>query len=206
VSLTVSAKSAGNFEIHPEGVVAARCTRIIDLGTQSSEWQGKPKKTHKILVQWESESLMGEGEHAGKPFLISQRYTASLSDKAQLRKDMEAWRGRKFTPAELERFDLKNVLGKPCMINVVHNENGGKTYANIASIMPLPASMTAPKAVGDLVFFSFEAFDQRIFDGLSDGIKEVIQKAAEWQATQGASYAKEQGGQGSFSDDDEIPF
>lgn len=200
MSLTVSAKGGKQFAIHPAGVVAARATRIIDLGHQRTEYKGEVKDSHKILIQWESEQLMEDGEHAGKPFLISQRYTASLSEKAVLRKDLESWRGRKFTPAELERFDLKTVLGKPCMLNIVHNETGGKTYANISSIMPLPASMTAPKAVGDLIFFSFEDFDSATFAKLSENLQKTISEAKEFKSAQAAPVAA------GDIDDSDIPF
>jgi hypothetical protein len=187
MSLIVSAKGAGkDFAIHPAMVTAARCTRIIDLGTVDGEYKGKAKKIHKIMFAFESAELMPdtEGEYAGKPFLVIQRYTASLSEKGLLRPALESWRGRKFTPAELDAFDLKNVLGKACMLNVVHTDpdDKGKVYANLSAIMPLPKGMTAPEAVGDLVFFSCSDFDQAAFDKLSDGLKEQIKKSDEYKA------------------------
>src|SRR4051812_45284681 len=96
-SLIVSGNTGKDFTIHPAGVTAARCTRIIDLGTQDGEYKGKAKKIHKIMFAFESAVLMGddEGEYAGKPFLITTRYTASLGEKALMRKDLESWRGRK---------------------------------------------------------------------------------------------------------------
>lgn len=184
MSLIVSAKGGKDFAIHPAGATAARCTRIIDMGTVDGEYKGKAKKSHKILFAFESAELMPdtEGEYAGKPFLIMQRYTASLSEKGLLRPALESWRGRPFTAAELEAFDLRNVLGKPCMANVVHTTKDGKTYANLASIMPLPKGMVAPEAVGELVFFSFGDFRQADFDKLSDGLKEQIKKSDEYKA------------------------
>lgn len=186
MSLIVSAKGAGkDFAIHPAMVTAARCTRIIDLGTVDGEFKGKPKKIHKIMFAFESAELMPEteGEYAGKPFLVIQRYTASLSEKGLLRPALESWRGRKFTPAELDAFDLKNVLGKACMLNIVHTDpdDKGKVYANLSAIMPLPKGMTAPEAVGDLVFFSCSDFSQEAFDKLSDNLKEQIKKSDEYK-------------------------
>lgn len=214
-SLIVSAAGGGkDFAIHPAVPTAARCTRIIDLGTVDTTWEGKAKKSHKIVFCFESAVLMDDdqGEFAGKPFLIIQRYTASLSDKAQMRKDLESWRGRKFTQPELDGFELKNVLGKPCFLNMVHSDpKGGKTYSNISSIMPLPAGMTAPAAVGDLVFFSLSDFQQSEYDKLSDYFKKAIAESDEYKALFGgksaAQKAAETGGKKPAAiQDDDIPF
>lgn len=207
-SLIVSASSGADFKIHPEGVVAARCTRIVDLGTQQSEFQGKAKSLHKIMFAFESEQVMDDdaGDYAGKPYLITTRYTASLSEKASLRKALESWRGKKFTAEELEQFDLRNVLGKACLINMVHNESGGKTYANIASIMPLPPSMKANPAVGELVFFSLSDFEQEAFDKLSERLQETITKSPEYKALKEPVAPAWRQAAAAAIDDDDIPF
>ena len=211
-SLIVSGKSGKDFTIHPPGVFAARCTRIIDLGTHDTEWEGKKKKTHKIVFAFESAELMGddEGEFAGKPYLIVQRYTASLGAKAKMRADLESWRGRKFTPAEIESFDLHNVLGKPCFVNMVHSDSdsSGKTYSNVASIMPLPAGMSAPKAVGELLFFSLSDFDQDIYDKLGDYYKKTIAESDEYKSMFSPKQAAKQAPAKKVVelDEEQIPF
>ena len=55
----------GNFERCPPGMHLARCYRIIDLGTQKSEYMGQVKYLHKIMIGWE---IHGEEEN-GKPLL-----------------------------------------------------------------------------------------------------------------------------------------
>jgi hypothetical protein len=74
----------------------------------------------------------------GKPFMVSKRYTRSMHEKAILRKDLAAWRGRDFTADELKGFDLSMIIGKNCLLNLVENksEATGKTYTNIAGITP----------------------------------------------------------------------
>ena len=186
-SLIVSGNSGKEFTIHPAGVFAARCTRIVDLGTHDTEWEGKKKKQHMINFSFESAELMGEdeGEYAGKPFLVNQQYTASLGQKSNMRKALESWRGRAFTPAEIESFDLHNVLGKACMVNMLHEpgkKDPSKTYSNIKAIMPLPAGMTAPKAVGELIFFSMSDFDQDTYDKLGEYYKKTIAESDEYKA------------------------
>jgi hypothetical protein len=105
---------------------------VWDVWTEerSAQWGGGLRDV--IRLVWEIDELGADGQ----PFTVSQKYTASLHEKSRLRHDLESWRGRKFTTEELKGFDVENVLGANCQINVVHATKEGKTYANIASIVP----------------------------------------------------------------------
>lgn len=203
-----------NFENHPAGVVSARCTRIIDLGTQKDEYQGELKNLHKVVFFFETQTLMESGEFAGKPFLVNKEFTVSLGEKATLRKALESWRGRKFTPQELEGFDIKNVLGKPLMLNIVeYTKKNGASGTKIDSMMPLPNGMTANKAVGDLILFSFRADDGSIkpldtenYEKISNFWQKKIATSPEFiQATQGSPKKASAPPAGDDMDDD-VPF
>ena len=78
--MSLKATSSGkDFELAPVGVHPARCYRVIDLGTQTTEWQGQTKKAHKVMLTWE---LLGDERMAdGRPFSISKRFTASTHEK-----------------------------------------------------------------------------------------------------------------------------
>jgi hypothetical protein len=211
MSLIVSGKSQGaDFAPHPEGAYPARCVRIIDMGTQTKQFKGESSELHQIMFGFESSELMPDGEKKGLPFLISTKLTASLGPKANMRKLFESWRGRKFTPAEIEGFDLKNVLGKPCIIQVVHSEPNaqGKVYANIQNIMGLMPGMTVPPAKNELVFFSLSAFDKSVYDSLSDRLKEQIAQSPEYKALGVKAPAKAPASQAPAGDmeDADIPF
>lgn len=176
MSLTASSKGGDDFEITPEGTYIARCFKIIDLGTQTTNGQYGTKEQHKVMIGWElfDDDVKMED---GRPFSVNQWYTVSLSDKANLRKDLEAWRGKKFTPEELEGFDLSSVLGKYCMIQVVHDETG--KYANVNSIMAYKGDKPAP-ANKDVVF-DIDEPDMDVFNSLSDKMKAKIMSAPEWK-------------------------
>ena len=96
--------------------MAARCCRLIDLGSQESEFQGEKKLQRKILISWELSELRTDGS----PFQISRRFGLSLHEKTALRAFLQAWRGRPFSDAELAGFDLRKLLNAPCLLNVVH--------------------------------------------------------------------------------------
>lgn len=206
----IVSSTGGDFKPIPEGTYVATCVRIIDLGTQITTFQGADKLQRKVLVAWEvpDEMVEFDGEH--RPALIMQRYTASLSDKATLRKHLEAWRGKRFTDDELKGFDLKNVLGKGCQIQVLHSENGA--YANVAAIMAMPKGSDQPQPHHPLVHFSLDEgeFSEGIFDGLSDKLKAQIATSPEYKARTGQT--PERPAERSREDfahadlDDEIPF
>lgn len=135
------------FQPAPEGVHQAVCVDVIDKGLVEETWEGKTTRKHKILLSWQ----IAETREDGKPFLVSKRYTLSIGEKANLRKDLESWRGRAFTPAEEAQFDVESVIGANCLLNIQHRESKGKTYANVVSIMPLVKGMPKMTASADYV-------------------------------------------------------
>ena len=170
------------FKVAPVGSHLARLYRIIDLGTQKSEYMGQVKMLRKVKFFWE---LHGDDlKIEGKPLIQTRNYTLSLGDKASLRKDLESWRGKSFTDDELRGFDLTNLLDKWCMITVQHRESNGKTYADAVAVTPVPAVVAKaglPSGVNPTLLFDMQKFDQAVFDGLSDGLKNQIQQSAEFQ-------------------------
>jgi hypothetical protein len=179
MSLTATQHSGGDFEMTPEGQYIARCYRIIDLGTQTTTGMYGTKEQHKVMISWE---LIGEDDikmQDGRPFSVHKNYTVSLSEKGSLRPDLEAWRGKKFTSTELEGFDLSNVLGQYCMIQVVHSEDG--KFANVQTIMSYKGDK--PKPVNENVIFDIDNPDMKVFESLSDNMKLKIQSAPEWKGS-----------------------
>jgi hypothetical protein len=136
----IAKKSSGDFVLCPAGAHLAVCADVIDLGLVKTQWQGKEKTQHKVRIVWQ----INERNTDGKPFVAQRRYTLSLDDRAALRKDLESWRGRAFSEDELNGFDVESVIGKGCMLNVVHEARDGKTYDNVATVMRLPRGMGAP--------------------------------------------------------------
>lgn len=178
----------------PAGNHVARCIQLVDMGTQKSEWQGKVKFAAKVRITWELPDVLkefreGEGE---KPMLISKTYTASMHEKAALSKDLESWRGRAFTDEERDGFDLKKVLGQPCLLNVIHENKGGTVYANIASVSPVPKGMPVKPAVNTVLVFSFDSYSSEVFESLPDFLKDKIRLSPEYaNATNGAQHSAE---------------
>lgn len=202
------------YELPPADTHTAVCYRIVDLGTQQGEYKGKVTRRHKIMLSWELNVMMTEGDNAGKPFSMHQRYTYGWSEKGTLRPTLEAWRGRPFTEQEMDDFKLCKLLGVGCLMGVVHETKDGSTYANISSIMKLPKGMEAPSLVNAPVDFDLGDFDQAIFDSFSDGLKATIALSPEYAKATGTSAKKgtqDETVMGHLNetppyDDSEIPF
>jgi len=77
-----------------------------------------------------------------------------MHEKSNLRKQLESWRGKKFTDEEAENFDVSSILGATCMLSVVETVKGDKVYANITSIGALPKGFPKQTAENKLVYFS----------------------------------------------------
>jgi len=171
------------FELPPAGTFLAMCYRIIDLGTQDTTYMGQAKRQHKIQVGWE---LPEEKMADGRPFTISQRYTWSMSEKAALRRDLETWRGVPFKDSDFGPggFDIQNIIGKACLLTVVHTEKNGKHYANIKAIARLMKGMQAPQKTENeqvYLWLSDDRWRPDVFHKLSDGMKQAIMASPEYK-------------------------
>ena len=171
--------SAGReFLPPPAGTHAAICYRLIDLGTQETMQKGKLKLQRKILVSWE---LVDEKTPEGFPFTVHQRYTFNMSEKAYFRADIESWRGQAFTQEELEAFDIENLLGRACLVSIVHETKNGKTYANVKNVAKVPRTMTVPAQPFNQPFsFNLAEPNWDIFRDLSQSIQATIMKSPEY--------------------------
>lgn len=134
---TAKSENGKDFAPAPAGVHQAVLVDVVDLGMLDVTWQGVTKRQHKVNFAWQ----INEEREDGKPFLIFKRYTLSLHEKAGLRKDLESWLGRKFTREDEMGFDVESLLGSNCLLNVMHNKVGDKTYANVAGVNPLMKGM-----------------------------------------------------------------
>lgn len=190
MSLNVSEKGGSNRPLTPAGTHIARCIKLIDLGTQHDTYLGQPKILQKIRVYWElpEELAIFNDEKGEEPYTISNEYTASLGEKAHLRHHLEAWRGRKFTADELKGFDLKSIVGKPCMITVVHqtSKDGTKVYDKVTAVTALPKDQKTKKPmdvtaqINPTVIYDIEDGENEVFKGLPEFIQNTIRASEEF--------------------------
>ena len=213
MSLIISAQTSGSsFPPLEAGSYPAVCYGIVDIGKQYNE--NYKKSSPKIIIMWEipGETITIDGEEKSR--VISQTYTVSLNEKATLRKDLAAWRGRDFTDEELKSFDLKSILNAPCLLNIVHKESNGRTYANIGGIMQLPKGVKRPRGTLEPIIFDLDTSDLDELKELPEWIQKRITESVSYKE-RGAGIGHEtdgdgeyeQPGMGDYEDDElELPF
>jgi hypothetical protein len=207
-----------NFESVPSGMHLARCYRIIDLGTQKSEYMGQVKYLHKIMLGWEIHGTNDDGTplkmRDGRPFAIFKNYTLSWSEKATLRGDLQSWRGKPFTQEEMRRFDLKTVLNAWCMLNVIERAGqDGNMYVNVSGVTPVPSMIKKnglPEPINKNELFNLTDPDMGMFDTFSENLKKKIQSSPEWEKlnkkTKTVDDIAPKAPATSFDEDEDIPF
>lgn len=167
--MLIKQTSNGDFEKLEDGMHPAVCTSIVGVGTQQTPFtneDGTPKVQDKVIVTWEVESGS----------LISKEYTASLHEKANLRKDLESWRGKKFKDEDLESgFDVKDMLGEQATVQVMRNKND---YPTVSAVLPKTKDIKSEK---NLVYYWVGEHEEEIYETLPEWIQKKIQSSFEWQ-------------------------
>ena len=184
-------------ELIPAGVHNAVCYLIADIGTQETEWQGEKKMKRQVVIGWEVPEFRIEINGKDLPRATSRLYTASLHEKANLRKDISGWRGKALSEEESSGFDLKVLLGQPAMIQFVHNESNGKSYSNINAIMPCKEKI---EAENELQWFSLDE-DGDIPENIPQWIVDKIEDSDERRSAHG----REHDSSLDFPDDPSVP-
>jgi len=209
--------TGGDFKPVPAGLHLARCYRIIDLGTQRSEYEGIEKHQRKIMLGWELHGKDDEGNELvtdrGDPLAIFKNYTLSWNDKANLRIDLQNWRNKPFTEEEMRRFDIQTILGAWCMLTVIQRPGkNGKLYANVKAVSPVPSvikSAGLPPAINVNQVFRLADPDLELYETFGKGLKAMIEASPEWQAIQGkkpAQNASKAASSGFDDMEDDLPF
>lgn len=169
------------YRVPDEGLYRAVCIDVVELGMQETPWGSKEM----VALHW---ALEEKNPDTGKPFEVRARYNRSLNEKSNLYKTLTLWRGRKFTPQELQRFDLDTLIGVNCQVQIVHNlDTEGRTWANVQAVIK------APKGVPPLT-------------APSDYVRVRDREEARAVHPRGFSDASDAIGQDADESDDDIPF
>src|SRR6185437_8971977 len=198
------------FKKVPPGCHFAICNMVVDLGIQETSFQGKSKSQHQVYIRWEVPDERVTYEKDGReiegPCSIGATYTLSLSEKANLRKLLENWRGVPFSEAELKGFDITTIAGKCCQVMVQHKTAGGKTYANVTGVMGISRDQKerakAAKSEVGVFIYSLDDPDPETEERLPNWIKEKLASCVAAPSLHTANSAAPAGEE--F--DDDIPF
>ena len=130
--MKLSEKRNSTFVPHPEtdGPIKAVLVDITELKKRMTQYGEKEE----FRLVFETEVMDEENDR--RYCIWSRGYTASLNEKAALRKDLKKLMGRDLTPAELDEFDLEALIGHGVKLIIQHEHKDDRTYANISFMAP----------------------------------------------------------------------
>lgn len=199
-----------DFILAPEGTHIARCFRVVVLGTFDGEWQGRPKLNRKIRLDFELPGELNDFGNGPEPMFVSTTMNIAMGENANYRKFLQNWRGKAYTPDEAKKgVDVSKFLGHVGMLTIQHNESSqGRTFANLATIIPLPKGMDVPAPINKPVLFSVFAqpFDAATFEGLPESLQNKIKESREWKEMNEPMPTSYQTPPAAQEDDDDLPF
>lgn len=188
--LIVKENKEVEFELISEWIHIAKCIGIIDLWTQEVEYKWEKKEKHQVRIEFE---LLNEtyeyidketNEKKENTRNISKTFWLSLHKKSTLRSFLESWRWKKFTPEELEWFDLEKLLWVVCQLQVMHSDDW--KFANIQNLLPVVKWTKIPESKKEPKILTFERdekwiiiwYDDRLYD-LSEYLQKLIYSSKE---------------------------
>lgn len=124
-----------------DGEYPAICFQIIQIGSQRFEKEGREWFSPQVLLGFEIPSLTYETKSGVVSAIKSGTYFLSLNPSRNgtigLREIIDGFRGNsEWSEEELEKFNISDILGKPCLITVAEVESKGKSYSNITAVAP----------------------------------------------------------------------
>lgn len=149
-----SANSTVEYENLAAGEHEGRLVYVADLGLQSVEYKGEKKPdTQQIALGIEivNNNVLIDGQE--KPRFLWTKPINIYYTLTERGKEYEYYKIFNPTCQEGDVADWDAVLGTPCTVIVKHNESGGRTYDNIASLSPIPAKYhdgVAPARITDM--------------------------------------------------------
>jgi hypothetical protein len=199
MALTISESAKQERKLPEAGATVGVLYSLVDLGHQKTNWDNQEKWSPKVRLTFELPDQLDEFEveekgkvtKVSKPMVVSIEQTRSLGEKASLRKLLEQWRGQTFTSKELQAFSLKNLLGKPAMLTLIHKTSQqGRQYCAIAGASKLPKGMKAPATTtNDQLYYEIEQGEAGQFNDMPDWLQEKIRASKEFATAAGKSTA-----------------
>lgn len=146
----------GDFDCPKGGAYPAVLVALVDLGTHPEEFVDKAtgkkkyKDMRKVQMVWELTS-----EPSSKPgvnHVVGRDFSMTFSEKSNLRKFAETWRGQRYKDGET--LNISKLVGQKCMLTITEVKSGEKTFAKVENVSPVPRGMEVqspkltPKAYG----------------------------------------------------------
>ena len=173
------------------GGCPARVVQIIDLGLQPQSFQGEEKapcRELSITYELVDEFCVDEKGviQEDKPRWLSERLPLK---NLKAEKAKSTLRYNAIDPTGKFDGDFAELIGQPCVVNVVHNpgkgKNAGKVYNNVgsvSSVRPKDADKI-PALVNEPTVFLLDEPDVEVFNSLPEFLRDIIKSNLEFNGS-----------------------
>lgn len=171
----------------PSGTHLGIVYKVMNLGSRVQEYLGTMKDHPDTLITitfelpaekrpFTTKSEDGTETTVEKPLVISREFVLSMGPKSNLRPFVEGIIGVKLTDEEAYAFDLEDLIGKACLVNVIHkvSSKNGNTYANITTTAPLMKGMAVPEQYNKNDIFDINTCSFEAVEALPQFIKDKV--------------------------------
>jgi len=155
------------YDLIEEGLYKAVVARVIELGDQEDKFGVKTKVVMAFTIPDLTIEIDGEQKQR---MMFTFPLNQTSNPDSTLMKYIKAIDG--------SVTHMSQLLGKPCMIEVAHTKKSdGTVYANISNITKPMKGMTFNAPDCDVYMFEFDNPNPEVWEKLSDGRKDTIKKA-----------------------------
>ena len=173
------------YPLISQGTHVGTIYKFMNLGTRYQECKGVLKDYPDTLIsitfetdeehEFTFKKEDSTEEKVTKPLVISKEFTLSMGAKSNLRPFVEGVIGVKLTDEEAAHFDLEDLLGRSCLVSIVHKESkDGRVFANIAGTSPLMKNMQPPILVNNITLFDINTATLEEVEALPKFAKEKV--------------------------------
>lgn len=215
-----SSNSTSNYEkvaqtsYIKEGTHKAIIYSIVDLWTQlvkSKQHWDKMQRRWRITRELPNIKYVFNKDKGEQVAIVSQEYTQSMYN-SQLLKLVQSINNVKLTETQAKEYDITELLGKWCRLQLVHNGE----YVNINGIIWLDEWEDLWTPSNELVMYDIDSHNEVVYQELPKFVRERIANSPEYQklnevSTDGdevfdTTPAKKEKAEMPYDDNEDLPF
>lgn len=163
------------FDLIAEGPHPARCSRIIELGDQDSQYGVQTKVVIAFNV---TDSFITLADGSKKQRMISNPFGINMSNN-------EKSTMAQYTKAINPRAQsLADFLGRPCQVSVIHYKKDDTERDRLDSVAPIIPGLEIPELDIEPFWFQFDQPEPELWKQIPEFTQNLIKKAVNYPGSE----------------------
>lgn len=188
--MKIKPKAANAAPLIPPGTHQGVVCQLLDFGSHlvKNQKSGKEELKRKLRIIWELPFETSTFDGVERRRTIGRTFNVGYHEKGHLLPFVVALLGRQMTAKELAgEFDTDCLLGRNCLIDVIHLTGDKGPYSFVAKAVQLARGMTPVSPAGETRVFNLPADDGPIElpEWMPDYFKDKVKLSDEWKAKYG---------------------